>query len=239
MNRNRSWNDSVDPGDPALTLLLADRAALATTLDRFAGAFTALSALLVAAPDDTVLDRVRDEELLREWPWQEADPESRSGVGLLRESALAGEGADVVRRDYARLFFGPGPMIAPPYESVHRSEEHLVFDLETMQVRAEYSRFGLAAPRPNQEPDDHIGLELGFLGALCVQAMDAMDSGDDAELTRLLAGVQSFLGLHLLVWGPQCLRMAADGSQTSFYRGVSAMSLSTLRCARAAFLPQP
>ena len=128
-------------------------------------------------------------------------------------------------------------MIAPPYESVHRSEEHLIFDLETMQVRAEYASFGLAAPRPNQDPDDHIGLELGFLGALCVQAMDAIDSGDDAELTRLLVGVQGFLEAHLLVWGPQCLTLAADGAQTLFYRGVSAMGLSALRSASAAFLP--
>ena len=207
-----------DALNPALDRLLADRAALAATLDRFAGAFTALSVLLVAAPDAEALDRLRNDELLDDWPWQD-DRDYGSGVSLLRQSALAGEGEGEVRRDYNRLFFGPKPMIAPPYESVHRSEGHLVFDVETMQVRAVYAQFGLAAPRLNKEPDDHIGLEMGFLGALCVRSMDAIDSGDDAELARLLGGIQDFLDAHLLMWGPHCLTLATDGSETFFYQG--------------------
>lgn len=215
---------------------MADRGALAVILDRFAGAFTALSGLLVAAPDAARLDRVRDEGL--DWPLQDS-PDGRRGVGLLRESSLAGEGEGAVRRDYNRLFFGPGPVIAPPYESVYRSQEHLVFELQTMQVRAAYARFGLAAPRLNKEPDDHIGLEMGFLGALCVWAMDAFDAGDDAELGRLLVGVQSFLELHLLVWGRRCLTLAANGSQTFFYQGVAVLGVGALQSARAVFLPRP
>jgi len=224
------------PDDGALAVLM-DRDRLAVILDRFAGAFTALSGLLVAAPDADRLDRVRDEELLGDWPLQE-DPDSRRGVRLMRESALAGEEEDEVRRDYNRLFFGPGPMVAPPYESVYRSEERLLFELQTMQVRASYARFGLAAPRLNREPDDHIGLEMGFLGVLCIRAMDAIDSGDDSELARLIAGVQSFLELHLLVWGPHCLTLVANGSQTFFYRSVAALGLGALQGAQAAFQPR-
>lgn len=224
------------PGEGALTRLTSDHDALAVILDRFAAAFTSLSSLLVAAPDATRLDRVRDEELIGDWPLRK-DLDGRRGVDLLHRSALAAEGAAEVRRDYNRLFFGPGPVIASPYESVYRSEEHLVFELQTLQVREAYAGFGLSAPMLNKEPDDHIGLEMGFLGALCVQAMDAIDAGDDAELKRLLAGVQSFLELHLLVWGPRCLDLAASGSQTLFYQGVAAMGLGALRSAKAAFLP--
>jgi TorA maturation chaperone TorD len=226
------------PGAGGLAMLMGDRAALPLTLDRFAGAFTALSGLLVTAPDGARLDRVRDEELLGDWPLQE-DPESRRGLGLMRESVLANESEGEIRRDYNRLFFGPAPMVAPPYESVYRSEERLVFELQTMQVRASYARFGLAAPRLNKEPDDHIGLELGFLGVLCVQAMDAIDSGDDVELTRLVAGVQTFLELHLLVWGPHCLTLVANGSQTFFYRSVAALGLGALQDAQTAFQARP
>lgn len=214
----------------------AGGAASAVTLDRFAGAFTALSGLLVAAPSLARLDRVRDEELLGDWPLLE-DPDSRRGVDLLRKSALAQESEVEVRRDYNRLFFGPGPMIATPYESVHRSQDHLVFDLQTMQVRASYAQFGMAAPRLNREPDDHIGLEIGFLGLLCVQGMNAIDDNDDAALARIVAGIQSFLDSHLLVWGPHCLTLAANGSQTLFYQGIAAMSLGALQRARAVFLP--
>ena len=229
---------SMPDDDGIQATLLADRDTLAVILDRFAGAFTALSGLLLAAPNSTRLERVRDEELVGEWPLQE-DPHSHRGLDLLRESVLAGENEGDVRRDYNRLFFGPGPMIAPPYESVHLSEDHLVFEMQTMQVRAAYAQFGLAAPRLNQEPDDHIGLEMGFLGALCVRAMDAIDARDDAELGRLLAGVQSFLELHLLVWGQRCLTLAANESQTFFYQGVASLGVGALHSARDVFLAQP
>ena len=226
---------AVRPADAALAALLGDRSGLAPTLDRFAGAFTALSGLLVTSSSGAVLDRVRAPELLAEWPLPE-DPDCRRGVELLGESAAAGEDEALVRRDYNRLFYGPGPMLAPPYESVHRSDEGLVFDQETMQVRAAYAEFQLAAPRLNREPDDHLGLEFGFLGELCVRAMDAVDANDDGSLTRLLVGVQDFLDAHLLVWGPQCLTQAADGAQTFFYQGVAALGIGTLRQAQIAFL---
>ncbi|QTE28291.1 TorD/DmsD family molecular chaperone [Pengzhenrongella sicca] len=215
-----------------------DPQALAETLDRFAAAFTALAALLGAAPSAVELARVRDADLLRDWPLAE-DPDCARGAALLLESARLGEDETQVRRDYNRLFYGPGPMIAPPYESVHRSDEHLVFDHETLQVRAAYASFGLAAPRLHKEPDDHLALELGFLGTLCVRAMDAVDARDDAELARLVAGIQDFLAEHLLTWGPGCLEQAAAGAQTRFYAGVAALGAGTLTRAGAAFLPQP
>ncbi|WP_165372925.1 TorD/DmsD family molecular chaperone [Pengzhenrongella frigida] len=236
--------DSPTPGpsipaeNTVLVALLADRAALDVTLDRFAGAFTVLSGLLVTSSDAAVLDRVRAPDLLADWPLP-GDVDCARGVDLLRQSGAAPEDEAVVRRDYNRLFYGPGPMIAPPYESVHRSEERLVFEQETMQVRAAYAAFGLAAPRLNKEPDDHLGLELGFLGALCVQAMDAIDAGDEPELVRVLTGIQDFLDEHLLEWGPQCLAQAAEGATTLFYRGVAALGLGTLRSARDIFLPLP
>lgn len=214
---------------------LADTADLGLLIDGFAAAFTALSGLLTAAPSAAALDRCRAPELLADWPLLD-DPDCARGAGLVRASGEAGEDETAVRRDYNRLFYGPGPMIAVPYESVHRSEEHLVFEAETMQVRAAYARFGLAAPRLNKEPDDHLGLEFGFLGTLCVRAMDAIDAADDDELARVLAGIGAFLDEHLLVWGPKCLTQAADGAQTQFYRGVAALGLGTLRSAQGAFL---
>ncbi|WP_127131778.1 molecular chaperone [Georgenia sp. SYP-B2076] len=219
---------------PAPPALLADRGTLAARLDEFAAAFTTLSQLLLAAPDGEVLDRVRDPELLAQWPLPQ-DPDCRRGLALLAESATAGEDTALVRRDYNRLFFGPERMKAPPYESVHRSEEHLLFEAVTMEVRASYAAFGLVAPRLHREPDDHIGLELGFVAALCVRALDALDAGDDGELDRLLDGIMTFLREHLLAWAPACLTQAAGASTTFFYQGVAALGLGTLACARAAF----
>jgi TorA maturation chaperone TorD len=229
---------SAAPADEHLAVLLADRATLGVTLDRFAAAFTALAALLGEAPDAELVDRVHAGDELAQWPVTD-DGESLHGRALLEESAQAHEDATVVRRDYNRLFFGPDRMIAPPYESVHRSEEHLVFERETMLVRAAYAEFGLAAPRLNKEPDDHLGLELSFLATLCVRGMDALDDADDAELARLLRGIRSFLADHLLVWAPTCLTQAAEGATTHFYQGVAALGLGALAAAEDAFLRVP
>ncbi|MDD9206982.1 molecular chaperone TorD family protein [Georgenia sp. 10Sc9-8] len=100
--------------------LLADRDTLGATLDRFAAAFTTLSKLLGAAPDIARVDRLRDPELLAEWPLDDAD--SARATTLLAEYRLAKEDLSRIRRDYGRLFVGPGRMIAPPYESVYRSD---------------------------------------------------------------------------------------------------------------------
>ena len=229
---------SATPVDEHLAVLMADRATLGATLDRFAAAFTALAGLLCAAPDAELVDRLRAGDQLALWPITD-DRESLHGRALLEESAQAHEDATVVRRDYNRLFFGPDRMIAPPYESVHRSEEHLVFERETMLVRAAYSEFGLAAPRLNREPDDHLGLELSFLATLCVRGMDALDDADDAELAHRLRGIRAFLADHLLAWAPKCLTQAAEGATTHFYQGVAALGLGALAAAEDAFLRVP
>ena len=52
-------DSSAAPADEHLAVLMADRATLGATLDRFAAAFTALAALLGAAPDAELVDRVR------------------------------------------------------------------------------------------------------------------------------------------------------------------------------------
>lgn len=62
--------------------------------------------------------------------------------------------SDVLGADYHRLFVGPGTMLAPPWESVHPSDEGLTFQDETLQVRQAYAEFGLTAPAVNREPDD-------------------------------------------------------------------------------------
>ncbi|MFD1507400.1 molecular chaperone TorD family protein [Georgenia yuyongxinii] len=215
--------------------VLTDRQALPAHLDAFAGAFTALAQLLRSAPDEQVLAGLRDPQLLAEWPIEDVD--CQRGTALLAESVGAREDVGRIRRDYNRLFFGPEKMKAPPYESVHRSDEHLLFERETMQVRAAYATFGLAAPRLNREPDDHIALELEFVGTLCVRGLDALETGDEAELALVVRGICAFLDEHLLAWAPRCLTQAANASTTFFYQGVAALGLGTLTRARAVFLP--
>ncbi|MFO8074778.1 MAG: TorD/DmsD family molecular chaperone [Actinomycetota bacterium] len=199
----------------------------AEELDGLAAATTFLSRLLLAAPGDDVLDGTRDPALLADWPLPPSEVTSR-GLELLAASAERGEDARVIKRDHARLFVGPDTLLAPPYESVHRSTDGLVFEKETMQVRAFYARFDLAAPRAGRDPDDHIGLELAFVAALATRALDALEAGDEAERARILDALREFLDDHLLVWGPDLMVMIGESADTAFYQGVSALGFGTL-----------
>ena len=133
----------------ALTLDATERARLAGDLDRLGAGLTALAGLLLKPVAGEVLDHIRDAGMLADWPSQ-SEPASAEGLALLAESLAAGEAEVDIRQDYNQLFVGPERMTAPPYESVHRSQERLIFEQETFLVRAAYAEFGLAAPRLNR-----------------------------------------------------------------------------------------
>lgn len=200
---------------------------LPEALDAFAASYTVLSRLLLSAPSQEVLDRTRDPELLADWPMPPTEP-TRRGLGGLSRSREAGEDAAAVKRDYSRLFVGPDRLLAPPYESVHRSRDRLVFETETFKVRAFYARFGLVAPRQGREPDDHIGLELELMATLCLRALDALEV-EDASRAEVLVGAQrEFLVEHLLAWGPDLMDLIVAHADTDFYAGVGALGAGVL-----------
>lgn len=208
--------------------------ALATRLDGFAAAYGVMSRLLLAPADRELLAALAEPALLSAWPLRR-DPDTARGLDLLAASRSAGEDVPALVRDYDRLFVGPGRLLAPPYESVYRTEEGLLFEEPTFQVRAAYQTFGLAAPRMNREPDDHIGLEFSFLEHLSHRALAALDAGDEFRLDTTLAGQSAFLRDHLLVWGQDCLRAVARHAQTAFYRGTAALGLGVLTQAADSF----
>ncbi len=191
-------------------------------LDGLAAACTVLSRLLLAAPDQAVLEGTRNADMLAAWPLPPTEPTGR-GLAAWRRSANAAEDEREVRRDHRRLFVGPGPLLAPPYESVHRSVDRLVFEEQTRQVRSVYAHHGLTAPRLDRDPDDHIGLELDLLATLSLRAMDALDSGDAEVVAELQAAQRAFLTDHLLRWAPGLMATIEEQADTDFYRGVGAL----------------
>lgn len=194
-------------------------------LDRFAAAFTVLARLFLAPPDSEALDRLRDPALLAGWPLD--SPTSVEGLGMLAASARDGETAGEVRADHTALFVGPG-MRAVPYESVHRSVEELIFERQTLEVRELYARLGLAAPRLNKEPDDHVGLEFEFVARCCLQALAALEASDDEQLRHALLVLDEFATDHLLVWAPELMDTITARAATRFYAGVGRLGAGSL-----------
>lgn len=191
---------------------------------RSAAALRVLSTFVSAPAKAEVLDRIRSAEWLEGWPMERTDV-CRAGLDLWARSAEVGEDADAVAADHARLVGGPGRVAVHPYESVHRSVEGLLFDEQTLEVRAAYAEFGLAAPHLNRAPDDHLSLELEFVATLSERWLDATT---DQERTRLASGRERFLAEHLLQWGPNFFDALGRDAGTHFHHGLALLGVDTL-----------
>ena len=188
-------------------------------LDAVASACAFLSNLLLRPEAGAAVTASLTPELASAWPLAH-DPETTRGVEALLRALAAPASPDELKADYRALFVGPGPMRAVPFESVHRGEEGLTFDVQTIEVRRAYAEFGRRAPRLHREPDDHIGLELAFVGELAAAGLEAIEAGDAAALASATGGARRFVDEHLLAWGPGFARLVAEGADTDLYRAV-------------------
>lgn len=196
-------------------------------LDQMAAAATFLShALLRRDAATTMVHELGSSGLAGGWPLPGAA--HRTGAVLLEAAVAEHAPAEVLADDYNALFLGPGHMHACPYESVYRSLEGLTFEAETMQVRKFYADHDLQAPAFNREPDDHVGLEVAFIGQLCLAALNAMEDNEPARATDFVSSARLFVGQHLGVWGPDFCTRVIDNAQTAFYTAVGHLLLGLI-----------
>jgi TorA maturation chaperone TorD len=200
---------------------------LKARLEAFSVAYGTMSRFLLAPVDRVLQEHLAEPGQLQSWPMPR-DAETARGIEHLCASQVANETQAELGQDFERLLTGPNPPLAPPYESVYRSTERLLFDGPTFEVRAEYLRVGVRAPNFNREPDDHIGLELSFLAIVCGKALEALERSDALALDEALELQRRFLTEHLLCWAGECLAMIELSAKTSFYKGVGALGLGVL-----------
>ena len=196
--------------------------------------FKLLGKAFFAAPDREWLDALVKEDIFAESPFGGAQPDTKAGLTLLRawsranRDGISDVALETLQAEYTRLFIGPGPVVAPPWESVYFSEERLLFQRETFQVRAWYARFGLTVPSLHREPDDHIGLELSFVAHLGELALQAIQANEQERFQEALEAERRFLSEHLFKWGPGwCTRVEAN-SGSEFFRGLSLVTRGAL-----------
>ena len=193
-----------------------------------------LGKLIFEYPQLAWLQSLADENVFDEIPFGDSQPDVQAGLSLLCQWGLENANGrlaarfDDLRADYTRLFVGPGPLVAAPWESVQMSEERLIFQEETLQVRHWYHNFGLEVVRLHQEPDDHAGLELAFLAHLTQQALSALAAGQPARLAGLLESRKCFLAEHPQRWVPGWCELVAARARTPFYQGVALVTRGVL-----------
>jgi hypothetical protein len=122
-----------------------------------------------------------------------------------------------------------GPAAAPPWQSVYLDREQVVMGEETIRVRTLFARFGLVSTLTDQQPEDHLGLQLQFLAALAARTAERLAAGDEPGARTLLEGMCECLEAHLLRWVGEFVDLAEAASESGFYAGLSRLTLGLLR----------
>jgi putative dimethyl sulfoxide reductase chaperone len=120
--------------------------------------------------------------------------------------------------EYTRLFVGPHSLPAPLCESVYLGREHLLFEEQTLQVRKCYQQHGLHFINDNNEPEDHIVLELAFMSYL---TQEIFESEDDEYTKKLIEGHSHFLHKHLGRWAPTFCEKLIKSTESPLFQGAA------------------
>jgi TorA maturation chaperone TorD len=160
-----------------------------------------------------------DPEFWRGFPLEAANDVMDAALGRLAGVTAGlsvlprGEALESVQTEYTVLFLGAGAPLAPPWESLYRTPEKLLFGAPAYQVRAYMGRFGVEAVEKYRQPEDHIGLEIMLLAAAS-EATARQGEADWSESARLQA---EFIAAHPLGWIGDLERDAATHATTGFY----------------------
>ncbi len=124
------------------------------------------------------------------------------------------------RNEYNRLFTGPGPLVAPAWESYYRSKEQLLFEECNYEIRKQYHHFGLQNIRENSEPDDHLLLELEFMNYLADLSIQKCHT---TEVIDLISSQIYLLENHLTIWIPYFCRRIIENTTSHLFLGAAIM----------------
>jgi TorA maturation chaperone TorD len=144
-----------------------------------AAAGFALSRLLSGAPDDGVLERLRDPRTRSSWPL--ADVTSRVALAEIGE----GTEPERVRSDWIRVLGAGGLLSLRESDWLDVPEAEVVDDLERLYASVEFRRDSTGTLA-----SDHLAVELLYLAQLAASAAGPSARGerDTAEVTYALIG---------------------------------------------------
>ncbi|MHC4600028.1 MAG: TorD/DmsD family molecular chaperone [Planctomycetota bacterium] len=127
------------------------------------------------------------------------------------------------------LFRVPAGRYVTPYESVYRGQPRkdkkdrsggCLMSEKTLEVIAWYKCTDHQIAEHCKELPDHVGCELDFLGRLCAEESEALETGD-AELAAKWRNAQGgFLAEHLLAWFPKLAKQVHENDREGFYSGI-------------------
>jgi putative dimethyl sulfoxide reductase chaperone len=129
----------------------------------------------------------------------------------------------MMKEDYLILFTAAGNSLAPPYESVNRSRNLLIFDKQTSEVSEFYESYGWESKFKGKIPDDHLGVELLFLTLMIEKYLELDDEICNSEMRF---EIRRFIDQHLLSWVPDWNENIQERASSLSYKGIGTLILA-------------
>ncbi len=135
----------------------------------------------------------------------------------------------LLKQEFTRLFVGPRPKPAPPYESVYRDKlglrgdnyHGLMMGESVDRAKLKYAQAGIHKSEEwHIHPDDHLGVELAFMGYLYEKVLE-QEEKTGAEIIPLVEMQIAFLTDHLLQWVPRFSEDLFQCEEADFYKGIA------------------
>jgi TorA maturation chaperone TorD len=177
--------------------------------------------MLMYEPNHECIRDFWNEGILKTLPVSSSNPRFMKAASQLRYSISNEDSAFLMmKEDYIALFDGRSGSHAPPYESVYRSKDHLMFDLQTYEVRDFYRSYGWESKFKNKIPDDHLSIELLFLTILIEKYLELDDHVCHIEMKNEII---RYINQHLLSWIPKWNEHIQQHASTLGYKGVGTL----------------
>lgn len=125
--------------------------------------------------------------------------------------------------EYTRLFIGPGKHI-PPYESVNRKEEGLLWGKSTVTVKKLIEFLGLNYRDGFSDIPDHISVEFEFMQKLVNREREAREQNDKKTLSNCLEFEKKFIDEHFSQWIPVFCEKVVTESNDLFYGQIAKLT---------------
>lgn len=182
--------------------------------------------MIMFDPSQECINDFWSQGILKNLPVSSHNPRFIKAASQLRESVDdKNSSVKMMKEDYLTLFTGTGNPLAPPYESVYRSKEHLMFDKQTSEVREFYKSYGWESKFKGKIPDDHLGIELLFLTLMIEKYLDLDDEACNAEMRN---EIRRFINQHLTTWVPEWNSHIQENAKTLSYRGIGTLILACI-----------
>lgn len=125
--------------------------------------------------------------------------------------------------DFNRLLEGPEKPVCPPWESAWLSDDDLLFQRETLEVRSAYRSQGLEIAGLGREPEDHIAFELAFCAFLLDRMIAAQQAQNEAAAAQSQKALVAFYDEHLGIWGAAWAHDLGEKARTGYWRELASL----------------